>query len=120
MGDHRLSEQIKDRWHEACFKVVDAPSATNAKRRAWEPTSGWTALKSFVRKLASEGDGMAKEWLSHKKGSLNQPRSDANIKAAREACAATKLAHRKSKSGGGAATAAPAKGGKGKGGNKGV
>jgi len=119
MGDHRLSEQIKLRWHQACFKRVSAPTDKNSKHRSWVPTESFVSLKDFVRKLAKEGDGLAKEWLDHKLGSLNQDRTDANQKAAREACAASKLARRKSKGGGSSAPAKDAKGTKGKGG-KGV
>ena len=113
MGDHRLSEQIKLRWHQACFKLVSAPTDKNSKHRAWVPTESFVSLKEFARKLAKDGDGLAKEWLNHKSGSLNQPRSDANVKAAREACAASKLARRKSKSGS-STPAKETKGAKGK------
>jgi hypothetical protein len=121
MGDHRLGEQIKDRWHEACFKKVDAPSPTNLKKRRWEPTASFVSLKTFVRKLLKEGDQQAQDWLAHKDGSLNQPRSEANVKAAREAKAASKLA-RKSKKNNGSASSTTTKEakGKGKGKSKGI
>lgn len=118
MGDKRLSDQIKNRWHEACFVRAVNPFTNAAgekkEKKVWLPSAHtWMPLKSFVRKLVSEGDGMAKEWLNHKNGSLNLPRSEANIKAAREARAASKLA-RKSKKGGTSTPAKDAKGSKGK------
>lgn len=107
-----MSGQIKKMWREACFKRVDAPSATNAKKRSWEPTDAWMPLRRFAGNLVAEGNGIAKEWFAHKFGSLNADQTDANKRSASEASAATRLARRKSKSG--ASTATVEKAAKGK------
>lgn len=63
------------------------------KRRHYAETKGkGISLKAFAKKLAKDGDETAKQWFLNKKGAANMKRSDANIKAAFEAAAATKLA----------------------------
>lgn len=63
---------IKNRWHQREGKKV--------------------SLKAFARKLAAEGDQVAKDWLAHKAGSLNQKRSEKNVARVALEKAATKLA----------------------------
>lgn len=71
-------------------------------KQLWHATGRGLSLKLFAGGLAKKGDQIAKDWFAHKKGSLNQKRSDLNIKAAMEARNATKLAKRKKKEAGGA------------------
>ena len=92
---------IRQKWHEAHFTRVAAPTKHNPGRRIYVRNPGGLSLKAFARGLVKDGDPTAKEWLSNKLGSKNQKRSDANIKAATEARQATKAAKRKKKGEGG-------------------
>lgn len=64
--------------------TVDVGVATTSRllKKRWHAEFGKgtavLSLKQFARKLAASGDKMAKDWFAHKKGSLNQARSDAN------------------------------------------
>jgi hypothetical protein len=88
---------IKQKWREAHFSRVDAGDKHNPKKRIYVRNPGSPSLKEFARSLKKEGDQVAKDWLAHKRGSLNQKRSDANVKAASDARIATKAAKRKKK-----------------------
>jgi hypothetical protein len=66
-------------------------------KQKWKASTSHVSLKVFARTLAKSGDQAAKDWFAHKKGSLNQARTDANIKAAREAAVATHTERRKKK-----------------------
>jgi len=92
---------IRQKWHEAHFKRVSADDKHNPTKRLWVPNGGAPSLKKFARELLKTGDPVAKEWFANKKGDKNLKRSDANIKAQREAAMASKAARKKSKSGGG-------------------
>lgn len=96
---------IRQKWHEAHFQREDTSDKAHPNRKSFRRLPGAPSLKAFARALAKEGDQVAKDWFANKRGKLNQKRSDANIKAAREAAFATKSAKRKKKgdSGGGAA-----------------
>lgn len=87
VGQASAGLTIKQRWHEAKSQL-GALSLGNS-------------LKTFARRLAKEGDPVAKEWLANKRGARNEKRTDANIKAALEARQSSKAARRKTKSGGG-------------------
>lgn len=78
VGTATASLTIKQRWH----------ASTTGKH---------VSLKSFARKLAAEGDQVAKDWLAHKAGSLNQKRSEKNVARVALERAATRAAHRKTK-----------------------
>src|SRR5574337_1311348 len=85
MRDKAVSRQLKKRWHNE---------------------GEGTSLREFVRALVDNQDEMSplvKEWFKHKKGSLNQKRSDKNIARIQLEKSATKLARSKNKSKGGGA-----------------
>lgn len=108
LGTATAGLTIRQRWHEAHFIRVNAGLKQNPNKRIWVRNPGAPSLKAFARSLLkgmmSElggGDQVAKEWFDHKRGSLNQKRSDANVKASMEARTATKAAKRKKKGEGG-------------------
>lgn len=92
---------IRQKWHEAHFKRIDTSNRAHPNRKTFMPQKGALSLKAFARKLAKEGDPVAKEWFAHKKGSANQKRSEKNATEAKLAGAATKTAKRKKKAEGG-------------------
>jgi Ulp1 family protease len=77
MGNRSMSKLIKSRWSSE---------------------GGDLSLKSFARKLAADGEQLAKDWLDHKKGSLNQGMSDTNRARIQLEKQATKLSRSKKKS----------------------
>ncbi len=95
VGEPTAALTLKQRYHEAHFQRVDAEDKHNPTKRRWVKNPGAPSLKQFARELLASGDATAKEWFAHKRGSLNASRSDANLKAAREAASATKTAKRK-------------------------
>jgi hypothetical protein len=97
VGQATAGLTIKQRWHASAFKRVNAEDKHNSRKRVYVRISGAPSLKQYVRALMKSGDQTAKDWRAHKKGSLNQKRSDANIKAATECRTATKQAKRKVK-----------------------
>lgn len=99
VGEATAALTIKQRYHEAHFKRVDAEDKHNPTKKVWFKVEGAPSLKQFARKLLANGDPVAKDWFARKRGSMNAQRSDANIKAAREAAAATKLERRKKSAG---------------------
>jgi hypothetical protein len=99
IGVATASLTIKQRYHEAFFKRVDAGNKNNPTKKVWVKSEGAPSLKQFARKLLASGDANIKEWFANKNGAKDQHRSDANIKAAREAAAATKVERRKRSAG---------------------
>lgn len=99
VGEATAGLTIKQMYHEAHFKRVDAEDKNNPSRRVWVKNEGAPSLKQFSRKLLVSGDPVAKDWFAHKRGSMNAKRSDANIKAAHEAAFATKTERHKRSSG---------------------
>lgn len=98
VGEPTASLTIKQRWHDRHFhKVALKNKEGEVTGFLLERNPGALSLKQFARTLVQDGDQIAKDWLSHKAGSLNKPRTEANLKAAREAAAATKAAKRKKK-----------------------
>lgn len=96
VGTATASLTIKQMWHQAHFQLVDIGDRTNPHRKAWAPMPGRIiSLKQFARSLASKGDPTAKDWFGRKRGSMNAKRSDANVKIAMEAAAATRMSKRK-------------------------
>ena len=78
VGKGSTSKTLKKLWH----------AATTGKH---------LSLKDFARKLADEGEQVAKDWFAHKHGSLNKKRSEANVARVSLERAATKAAKRKTK-----------------------
>lgn len=98
IGEPTASLTIKQRWHDKHFHTVSVKNKEGVVVRTYlEANEGALSLKQFAKTLVQDGDQVAKDWFAHKAGSLNQARSDANIKAARECAAATKAAKRKAK-----------------------
>jgi hypothetical protein len=100
LGQPTPSLTIKQRWHEASFKLFDPEDRQNPRKRVWVRLPNTPSLKQFVKNLVKSGDVVAKDWLDNKNGVKNDKRSDANEKAAREAAFASRTARRKSSSGG--------------------
>jgi hypothetical protein len=90
VGEPTAALTMKQRYHKTHFKRV---------KKLWVRNPGAPSLKQFARQLLASGDPIAKDWFAHKHGLLNKPRTNANIKAAREAAAATKASRRKAKGG---------------------
>lgn len=63
----------------------------------WQAGGKQGSLKQFARLQAAEGNQVAKDWFGNKLGRLNKGRTDANIRAAKEAAMKTKEAKRKKK-----------------------
>lgn len=100
IGQATPSLYLRQQWREAHFHREDAGTKWNPNRKVWIPNKGAPSLKQFVRHLLITGDQVAKDWVFNKKGSKNQLRSDANIRAQREAAMASKAARKKVKQGG--------------------
>lgn len=101
LGTATPALQIRQMWHEACFKRIDTSDRAHPNRKTFMPQKGAVSLKAFARKLAKEGDPVAKSWLANKLGASNQKRSDKNATEAKLIGAATKTAKRKKKDAGG-------------------
>lgn len=83
--------------------VIGKATAGQTIKQRWQSHAlTRLSLKAYARGLAKDGDQVAKDWLAHKKGSLNQKRTDANIAMARTCAVATKTQKRKKKGEGGA------------------
>lgn len=95
IGTTTAALTIKQMYHAAHFKRVDAEDKRNPNKKVWVKNTGAPSLKMFARKLVAAGDLNAKDFFSHKSGSLNAKRSDVNAKAAAEARLATKSAKHK-------------------------
>lgn len=94
MEDNKTQEQVQTRGQRGEVGVASA-SLTLKTRYASEGRG--ISLKQFARKLAKEGDAVAKEWFANKSGAKNQKRTDSNINTAKAAGAATKMERRKAK-----------------------
>ncbi len=77
--------------------VVGTASAGLGIWQQWQAGGKQGSLKQFARLPAAEGNQVAKDWFGNKLGRLEKGRSDANIKAAKEASMKTKEAKRKKK-----------------------
>lgn len=110
IGEHTTSSAIKLRWHQTFFDRVMDVMPDGRHRTYWTPKKGgYPSLKQYVKELASKKDELAKDWLDHKKGSLNEERSDKNKARILQEKQASKAARRKKKVGGGKDTStAPA------------
>src|SRR5579885_1070183 len=90
LGEATPALTVHQKWHAAHFKRVDAGDKWNPTKKVWVPNPNAPSLKRFARDLLKQGDPAAKEWLANKRGAKDQKRSDANIKAAKEAAMASK------------------------------
>lgn len=98
LGVATASLTIKQSWHQTHFKKVGIKNDKGEHVRFdLVQNPGAPSLKQFARSLMNDGSPTAKDWFSHKSGSLNAKRNDANVKAAHEAGAATKMQKRKKK-----------------------
>ncbi len=92
---------IKQLWHEKHFRRVDANDRNNPRKKLWTPMRGAPSLKEFARSLLKDESHsqVAKDWLDHKHGSLNQERSEKNKARVALEKTATKQAKRKKSQG---------------------
>lgn len=95
LGEATASLTIKQRYHQAYFQRVDAGDKNNPNKKVWVKMPDAPSLKQFARKLLANGDPNVKEWFANKNGAKDEKRSDANIKAARDAASATKTERHK-------------------------
>lgn len=75
--------------------VVGVGTAGQQLKARWHKEGKGLSLKQYARKLVAAGDQVAQDWFEHKKGVLNQGRSDAAKKRIAEQKAASKTARRK-------------------------
>lgn len=72
-------------------------------KRLWSKSESKLSLKQWARKLVKDGDQMAKDWFSHKKGSLEKVAQKLRLEKKGGLISlqktATKAARRKSKGG---------------------
>lgn len=95
VGAATAAALLKQRYHQSHFLREGAGDKRNPSKMVWVAKEGAPSLKKFARKLLATGDENAKDFFAHKKGSLNQTRSPANVKAATEAGMATRMEKRK-------------------------
>lgn len=75
--------------------VVGTGTSGQQLKARWHKEGKGLSLKQFARKLVAAGDKLAQDWFDHKKGILNQGRTDtkrAKIAAEKQA---SKAARRK-------------------------
>jgi hypothetical protein len=99
LGTATAGLTIKQRYHAAHFKRVDAEDKSNPGKRVWVKNPNAPSLKQYARGLSIKGDPNAKDWFDHKNGSMNAKRTEANIASAKAAGAATKMEKRKAGAG---------------------
>ena len=76
---------------------VGTATASLLLKQRHSSEGGGVSLKLFARKLAKDGDEVAKEWLANKLGGSAKARSDKNVALAKTSGSATKAAKRKKK-----------------------
>lgn len=99
LGVATASLTLKQRYHQAHFKRVDAEDKHNPGKKHWVKNEGAPSLKQFARKLLGSGDPNVKDWFARKNGSMDDKRTDKNIADARAAAAATKAERHKRSAG---------------------
>jgi hypothetical protein len=99
LGQATAAQTLKQLYHQACFKRVDAEDKHNPGKKVWIKNPDAPSLKQFARELRGENLDVAALWFNHKKGSANTKRSDANIASAKAAGTATKMERRKKSAG---------------------
>jgi hypothetical protein len=98
VGVATAGDKIKQQWYAVAYRRVDPTEGEKgADKRKYVRIPGTPSLRVFARKLEKAGDEVAAEWFAHKKGSLNQTRTDANVKKAIESRTATHTTRRKKK-----------------------
>ena len=75
--------------------VVGTGTAGQQLKSRWHKEGKGLSLKQFARKLVAEGDKTAQDWFEHKKGILNQGRTDAKRSKIAAEKQASKAARRK-------------------------
>lgn len=95
--DSQTQEAPKQEVSRGDRGVVGTATAGLTIKQRWGAEGRGLSLKSFARKLAKDGDQIAKDWFAHKRGSMNQKRTDKNIADAKAAGLATKTERRKKK-----------------------
>lgn len=88
---------IRQMWHAAHFKKVDAGTKAHPNRKVWAPLPDAPSLKAFARKLLAAGDATAKAWFDNKHGKTRTRRSEENASKAKLLAQATKAARSKKK-----------------------
>ena len=77
---------------------IGTASTSSKLKKLWveaKKTASHLSLKAFARKLMASGDSLAGDWFAHKKGALNDTRSEKNLVRVQLERAATKSARRK-------------------------
>lgn len=75
--------------------MVGTGTAGQQLKARWHKEGKSLSLKQFARKLVAAGDKMAQDWFDHKKGLLNQGRSDSTKARIASEKQASKAARRK-------------------------
>lgn len=94
VGPGTAKTRVLQQWRATHFIRENAQDKQNPNRRIYVRRPDAPSLKEFARQLQKDGDPAATEWFANKHGAKNQKRSDANIKAAKEAGAATMAGRR--------------------------
>jgi hypothetical protein len=104
-----VADRLKLKWHQEHFDDSEFQILADGRHRHyWKPKKQvYPSLKQFAKSQAAAGDELSRDWLDHKAGSLNEPRSDKNIKRILEEKMASKAARRKSKAGGSKSSSTP-------------
>lgn len=92
------TEVVSEQRKNTRGSFVGKAKTSDLMKRWWREETSMPGkrerLRSFAKRKAKEGNELAQEWLAHKKGSLNQKRSDKNASDAKLIAAATKQARR--------------------------
>jgi hypothetical protein len=95
--DNVVSEKSDSKPSRGERGDVGVASAGDTMKKLHRATGRGLSLRVFARQLLKDGDPVAKEWFSNKKGAKNQKRSEKNIAAAQVAASATKASRKKMK-----------------------
>jgi hypothetical protein len=101
VGEPTAATTIKQMYHRTHFTRVSAEDKRNPTKQVWKRNPNAPSLKQFARAQVLKGDTVAKDWLDHKNGSVDQSRTDANIALTKTIAAATHLERRKKSAGNG-------------------
>lgn len=99
VGQPTAALTVKQMYHTAFFKRVDAEDKQNPNKKVWVKSEGAPSLKQFARQMLAKGDATTKDWFAHKHGSMNAKRSETNIALAKTTAQATKAERHKRSSG---------------------
>lgn len=101
VGQATAGLTIKQAYHHTHFTRISAEDKRNPNKQEWKRNSNAPSLKQFARAQVLKGDPVAKDWLDHKNGSMDQSRTDANVALTKIISAATHLEKRKKSAGNG-------------------